>query len=170
MGVPVLEIFVDADACAVKEEVYRVAKRHGLSVTLVANAPMRHPDDPRVRLVVVEGRFDAADDWIAENARSDDIVISGDIPLAARCLEKGARVIGPTGKAFSRSGISEALAAREILSQMRDIGLMTKGPSPFGKKDRSRFLQTLEETIRLIRRAPNQTPEGEPTTNHTNFH
>lgn len=162
-----LEIFVDADACAVKEEVYRVAKRHGLSVTLVANAPMRHPDDPRVRLVVVEGRFDAADDWIAESAQANDIVISGDIPLAARCLEKGARVIGPTGKAFSRGGISEALAAREILSQMRDMGLMTKGPSPFGKKDRSRFLQTLEETIRQVRRAPRQDSEEGKTTNNS---
>ncbi|MBP7865539.1 MAG: YaiI/YqxD family protein [Acidobacteria bacterium] len=155
-----LEIFVDADACAVKEEIYRVAKRHGLTVTLVANAPMRHPAEPWVRLVVVEGRFDAADDWITDHAQPDDLVISGDIPLAARCLEKGARVIGPTGKAFTRTGISEALAAREILGQMRDMGLMTKGPAPFGKKDRSRFLQALEETIRRVRRDPRPAPPG----------
>jgi len=147
-----LDVYVDADACAVKEEVYRVASRCGLRVFLVANQRMRVPPEPWLELVLVERRFDAADDWIAGHAGEDDIVISGDIPLADRCLKKGARVIGPTGRVFTPDNIGDAQATREILSQLRDIGVMTGGPAPFGKKDRSRFLQRLDETIQAIRR------------------
>ena len=147
-----LEIYVDADGCPVKEEVYRVAKRYGIRVTLVANSRMRTPAGDRVHLVVVGGRFDAADDWIVEHVGEDDIVISGDIPLASRCLKKGAHVIGATGRPFTAENIGEALATREILSHLRDLGTVTAGPAPFDQRDRSRFLHRLDETIRALKR------------------
>jgi uncharacterized protein YaiI (UPF0178 family) len=136
-----IQIFVDADACPVKPEVYRVA-----------NARMETPVFDWLELVVVGGRFDAADDWIAEHAGTDDIVISSDIPLAARCLKKGARVLAPTGRTFTDDNIGEALASRELMSTLRDQGTMTGGPAPFQKQDRSRFLHRLDETIHAIRR------------------
>ncbi len=142
-----LDIFVDADACPVKTEVYRVAKRYGLKVTLVANSKMRIPLKGRVERVVVSEHLDAADDWIAEHAENDDIVISNDIPLAARCLKKGALVLAPKGRAFTDDNIGASLATREILSHLRDLGNMTGGPPPLEKRDRSRFLQLLDETI-----------------------
>jgi uncharacterized protein YaiI (UPF0178 family) len=152
-----LRIFVDADACPVKQEVYRVARRYRLEVTLVANAWMRIPDDPRIALEVVADGFDAADDWIVDHARVDDIVITADIPLAGRCLENGARVMGPTGKPFSKDTIGQALATRELMSHLRVTGEITGGPSPIGKRDRSRFLQKLDDMIQSIRR---ETPKN----------
>jgi len=148
-----LDIFIDADACPVKAEVYRVARRYRLMVTLVANSPMRVPQKGRVDMVVVDGHPDAADDWIAEHAGRDDIVISGDIPLASRCLKKGARVLAPKGRAFTEDNIGTSLATREVLSHLRDLGTMTGGPPPLEKRDRSRFLQVLDETIQSIKRS-----------------
>ncbi|HTY62564.1 MAG TPA: YaiI/YqxD family protein [Acidobacteriota bacterium] len=147
-----LEIFIDADACPVKQEVYRVAQRYGLHVTVVANSRIRIPHEDWSELVVVEGGFDAADDWIVEHVVPNDIVISGDIPLAARCLEKGSQVIGPRGDAFTRDSIGDALASRALLAHLRELGTITGGPAPFENRDRSRFLQRLDETIQLIQR------------------
>jgi uncharacterized protein YaiI (UPF0178 family) len=146
-----LDIFVDADGCPVKQEVYGVAKRYGLKVTLVSNSWMRTPHADWLELVVVEGQFDAADDWIVEYVSEDDIVISGDIPLASRCLERGALVLGPTGRMFTEDNIGEALASRALLSHLRDLGTITGGPAPFENRDRSRFLQRLDETIQAVR-------------------
>ncbi len=146
------DIFVDADACPVKQEVYRVARRHALRVTLVSNAWMRTPPEDRIQMVVVGGGLDVADDWIAEHVREDDIVVTADIPLASRCLEKRALVLAPTGRVFTEDMIGEALATREILSQLRDVGVVTGGPAPFEKRDRSRFLQNLDEAIRNVSR------------------
>ena len=147
-----LHIFLDADACPVKEEVYRVAKRYGLSVTLVAGSWMRIPDEGYVALKVVGEGMDAADDWIVEHLEVDDIVITADIPLAARCLEKAAYALGPTGKPFTEDNIGSALATRELLSALRDSGEVMGGPPPFDKRDRSRFLHRLDEAINAIRR------------------
>jgi uncharacterized protein YaiI (UPF0178 family) len=147
-----LDIYIDADGCPVKEEVYRVAKRHGLKVTLVANSRMRVPAEDWVQLVVVGERFDAADDWIVEHVGQDDIVISGDIQLASRVLKKGAQVIGTTGRAFTEANIGEALTTRELLSHLRDLGTVTGGPAPFNPRDRSRFLHRLDETIHVLLR------------------
>ncbi len=149
-----LKIFVDADACPVKEEVYRVAKRYGLDVVLVSNSRMRTPDEPWIRLVVVkDNKLDAADDWIAEQASEGDIVISADIPLASRCLKKGALVLGCTGREFTDDSIGGALATRELLQQFRDSGVNMGGPAPFEKKDRSRFLQKLDELVVRVKKS-----------------
>jgi uncharacterized protein YaiI (UPF0178 family) len=148
----VLKIFVDADGCPVKQEVYDVAKRYRLKVTVVSNSWMRTPLADWLTLVVVEGQFDAVDDWIVEHAGENDIVISGDIPLASRCLKKSARVLGPTGRVFTEDNIGEALASRELLSHLRELGTMTGGPAPFGNRDRSRFLQRLDGVIQSVRR------------------
>jgi len=145
------EILVDADSCQVKEEVYRVAKRYGLRVILVANSQMHIPSEGWLKLVVVSDQFDAADDWIVEYITKNDIVISGDIPLASRCLKKGARVLGPNGRVFTDDSIGDALATRDLMSHLRDIGIMTGGPAPIGKRDRSRFLQSLDGIIQAIR-------------------
>jgi uncharacterized protein YaiI (UPF0178 family) len=147
-----LEIYVDADGCPVKEEVYRVAKRYGLSVILVANARMRVPRKDWVRLVLVDDQFNAADDWIVEHIAEDDIVISGDIPLASRCLTKGARVLSPRGRVFRENSIGNALANRDFNAHLRELGAITGGPEPFGRPDRSRFLQRLDEIIQAVRR------------------
>ncbi len=147
-----LEILVDADACPVKPEVYRVAQRYGLSVTLVSNMRMRIPQEGWLRLVVVDGQADAADDWIAAQASEDAIVISGDIPLAARCLAKGSAVLDLRGGAFTADNIGEALASRELLSHLRNLGTITGGPPAIGPRDRSRFLHRLDETVQAIRR------------------
>lgn len=146
------EIFVDADACPVKEEIYRVAKRYGYAVTLVSNAMMRIPQAEWLKLIVVDGRLDAADDWIAECVAENDIVISADIPLAARCLGKGAVVLDMRGGVFTDDRIGEALASREILGLLRDRGAIVGGPAPFEQRDRSRFLQCLDQAIQAIRR------------------
>jgi len=142
------KILVDADACPVKEEVYRVARRYGLRVILVANSWMRAPTQDWLELVVVGGGLDVADDWIAEHVRERDVVVTADIPLASRCLKQGALVLGPTGRAFTEDMIGDALATREILSQLRDTGVATGGPAPFKKEDRSRFLHALDAMTR----------------------
>ena len=147
-----LTLYIDADACPVKDEVYRVAKRYGLRVFVVANSWMRTPEKEWIELVVVENQFDAADDWIVENAETDDIVITTDIPLAARSLENGAAVLRPDGHTYTEDNIGQALATRELLSHLRDLGEIGGGPPPFQKKDRSNFLQRLDETIQRIRR------------------
>lgn len=141
------EIYVDADACPVKNEVYRVAGRYGLSVNVVANSGMWLPDDPKVRLVVVGGGFDAADDWIAEHAGRRDVVVTDDIPLASRCIKNGARVLNSKGRVFTEASIGEALATREVLSQLREHGLVSGGPAPFQAKHRSLFLQRFDQLI-----------------------
>jgi len=147
-----LHIFVDADACPVKQEVYRVAKRHDLCVTLVAGSWMRVPGEDNLALEVVGQAMGAADDWIVEHLEVDDIVVTADIPLAARCLEKEAYAIGPTGRPFTRDNIGSALATRDLLSTLRDCGDVMGGPPPFDKRDRSRFLHQLDEAINAIRR------------------
>jgi hypothetical protein len=147
-----LHIFVDADACPVKEEVYRVARRCRLEVTVVANSWMRVPDEQGITLEVVTGGFDAADDWIVEHVQADDIVVTADIPLASRCLKAGARVLGSTGRPFTEDNIGDALATRELLSELRDAGQVTGGPPPLEKRDRSRFLQELDQVIQAVRR------------------
>jgi uncharacterized protein YaiI (UPF0178 family) len=147
-----LHVFVDADACPVKQEVYRVAGRYRLEVTLVTNSWMRVPGESWIALEVVTDGLDAADDWIVEHVQAHDIVITADIPLASRCLQKGARVIGSTGKPFTEVNIGEAVATRDLLSDLRGAGEITGGPPPLTKRDRSRFLQQLDQVIQSIRR------------------
>ena len=150
MGEP--HVYVDADACPVKSEVYKVAQRYGLKVTLVANSWMRAPPSDRVTLEVVGDALDEADDWIVENVGHNDIVVTADILLAGRCLEKGARVIGNTGKAFDEGNIGMAVATRELMADLREAGQVTGGPAPMGKKDRSRFLQVMDQVVQAARR------------------
>ncbi len=147
-----LNIFVDADACPVKQEVYRVASRYRLDVTLVTNSWMRVPNERWIALEVVEDRFDAADDWIVAHVQPHDIVVTADIPLANRCLKAGARVIGPTGNPFTENNIGQVVATRDLLSGLRGAGEIAGGPPPLTKRDRSRFLQQLDEVIQSIRR------------------
>jgi uncharacterized protein len=147
-----LEIFVDADGCPVKQEVYRVARRYGLKVHVVANKSIATPAEDRIVLVVVGRGLDAADDWIATRAGAGDVVITADIPLAARCLKSGARVLGTTGRPFTEENIGEALASRELMGHLRDMGTVTGGPPPFDERARSRFLQRLDEILQAIRR------------------
>lgn len=146
-------IYVDADACPVKEEIYRVAERHGLAVTLVANRFMLFPRGGAVRLELVGAGPDAADDWIAERVAPHDVVVTADIPLAARCLANEAAVIGTTGRPFTKDSIGSALATRELMSHLRETGEMTSGPRAFSPKDRSRFLQELEHAVNRSKRA-----------------
>ena len=147
-----LHIFVDADACPVKQEVYRVAKRCGLEVTLVSNSWMRIPEEPWLTLEVVDDAFDAADDWIVDHVETDDIVVTADVPLASRCLKKGAQVIGATGRPFTENNIGQAVATRDLLAELRGAGEITGGPPPITKRDRSLFLQKLDEAIQAVRR------------------
>jgi uncharacterized protein YaiI (UPF0178 family) len=147
-----MPIYVDADACPVKEEIYRVARRYAIKVYIVANAPMRVPAEELIELVVVRGGFDAADDWIAERIGPGDIAITSDIPLADRCLRRGARVLGPKGLPFTEEAIGDAVATRALLDMLRQSGEFGGGPAPFTKSDRSRFLSKLDETIHAIRR------------------
>ena len=147
-----LHIFVDADACPVKQEVYRVANRYQLKVTLVANSWMRVPNDENIAIEVVGKGSDVADDWIVDHVRSHDIVVTADILLADRCLKEGARVIGSNGKPFTEDNIGDAVAIRDLLSELRGAGEMTGGPPPLKKQDRSRFLHQLDEVIQSIRR------------------
>ncbi len=150
-----ITIYVDADGCPVKNEVYRAAKRVGLKVYLVSNSRIGIPQEELFELVIVNGRFNAADDWIVEQVRDNDIVVSADIPLAARCLQKDARVIDPRGRVFTKASIGEALANRELMAYLRDMGNMTSGPAPFEKRDRSRFLQRLDDVIQAAVRGGN---------------
>jgi uncharacterized protein len=147
-----MPIYIDADACPVKEEVYRVARRYGIKVFVVANAPIRVPDEDLIELVVVRGGFDAADDRIVEDASAGDIVITSDIPLADRCIRSGARVLSPKGVEFTEDAIGNALATRALLDMLRQSGEFGGGPAPFAKVDRSRFLGKLDELIHAVRR------------------
>lgn len=149
---PLLHIFVDADACPVKKEVYRVADRYHLEVTLVTNAWMRVPNEPWITLEIVDDQFDAADDWIIGQVDPQDIVVTADILLASRCLKKGASVLGSTGKPFTEETIGDVVATRNLLAELRDAGEITGGPPPLGKKERSLFLQQLDQMIQSIRR------------------
>jgi len=147
-----VQIYVDADACPVKDEVMRVAERHGLPVHIVSNSWMRLADSPLINRVIVEDGPDAADDWIANEIGACDIAVTADIPLAARCLEAGAKVIGPTGKPFTEDGIGMALAMRDLMADLRETGEVRGSNPAFTRQDRSRFLQALEQAIQEVRR------------------
>ena len=144
-------ILVDADAAPVKQEVFRVALRYGIKVILVANSPINIQEEDWLESVVVNGQFDAADDWIVEHVQKNDIVVTGDIPLAARCLKKAARVLDYRGLIFTENSIGNMLATRDLMAHLRNIGINTSGPKVFAKKDRSRFLQSLDTIIQSIR-------------------
>ena len=147
-----IEIYVDADACPVKNEIYRVAERHGLKVMVVSNSPIAVPRDPQVERVVVDGGMDAADDWIAARAGKGDLVVTADVPLASRCVKAGATVLAPNGKAFDDDSIGMTLATRNLLHELRGAGAITGGPKPFSPRDRSQFLSALDLAIvRLVR-------------------
>jgi uncharacterized protein YaiI (UPF0178 family) len=148
-----IRIYVDADACPVKEEVYRVATRHGLPVSVVAGGYIRVPDDPLVERIAAGPGMDAADDWIAERAGKNDIVVTADIPLASRCVKAGASVIAPNGKPFTEQSIGMTLAVRNLMTDLRASGEVTGGPRSFQPRDRSAFLSALDQTIRRIQRA-----------------
>jgi len=147
-----LDIYVDADGCPVKDEVLRVATRCELTTTFVANSGLWLPQRDSVRLVVVDDAADAADDWIAEHASEDDIVVTTDIPLAARCVARGAHVLDTRGREWTRDSIGEAVASRDLMADLRGAGMVTGGPRPFEKKDRSQFLQRLDTIIQRVRR------------------
>lgn len=154
--IPVPTILVDADACPVKEEIYRVAARYGAQVIVVSNSPFRIPDSPLIRRVVVNDAFDAADDWIAQEAGPHSVVITGDILLAERCLKAGAQVLAHNGKPFDSGSIGGAIATRAIMADLRaGADGITGGPAPFSKADRSRFLQALDGVlVKLVRAQP----------------
>jgi len=149
---PVIRIFVDADACPVKPEIYRVAERYGLKVYVVANAFMAVPRSDLIERVIVAEGPDIADNWIAERTGETDIVITADIPLAGRCVKKGASVIGPTGKPFTEDSIGMALATRDLLTDLRSAGAATRGPAPLSRQDLSRFLSALDLAVTRLRR------------------
>lgn len=150
-----IQILVDADACPVKDEVYRVAFRRAVPVKVVSNMRMRVPEHPLVERVLVSDKFDAADDWIAEAADAKTVVITGDILLADRCLKAGATVIGHNGKPFTAASIGGAIATRAIMADLRAGGDVVGGPAPFCKADRSRFLQALDEALARVQRGAN---------------
>jgi uncharacterized protein len=143
----VIAIFVDADACPVKDEIYVVATRYGIRVAVVANAPLYVPRGMGVQLILVGQGADAADDWIAENVRAGDVVITADVPLAARCLAAGAHALGSSGRVFDEDSIGGALAMRDLSTQRREAGEITRGPAPLSAKDRSRFAVALDRIV-----------------------
>jgi uncharacterized protein YaiI (UPF0178 family) len=149
------DIYIDADACPVREEVYRVAKRVGLGVFVVSNGsrPIRPSQNPDIKMVIVAEGADAADNWIAERITSADICVTADIPLASRCLKKGARALAPNGNVWTDNNIGNALAGREIGRHLRESGVATGGPPPFSKADRSRFLNALDAVVQAARRS-----------------
>jgi uncharacterized protein YaiI (UPF0178 family) len=146
-------IYVDADACPVKDEIYRVGRRVGMKVFVVANSFIRTPADPAIQFVLVDAGPDIADDWIAERAGKGDIVVTNDIPLAGRVLPNGAQAISPTAKVFTTDMIGSALATRSIMEHLRSTGEMTSGPKPFDAKDRSKFLNALDAAVNRARKA-----------------
>ena len=152
MNLNATRIYVDADACPVKEEIYRVAARHGLPVSVVAGQFIRVPQDPLIERIAAGSGMDAADDWIAERAGKGDIVITSDIPLASRCVKAGAEVIAPNGKPFSEASIGMTLAVRNLMTDLRSSGEVTGGPKSYSPRDRSAFLSALDQTIRRIQR------------------
>ena len=145
-----INIYIDADGCPVKNEVFRVARRYAIRVFVVTNSTIKLPEDKLFELVVVGSQFDAADNWIVERVNETDIVVTGDIPLAARCLEKLARVVSPKGRVFTEDSIGNAMANRELASHLREIGEISGGPAPFQKRDRSVFLQRLDDLIQAV--------------------
>jgi uncharacterized protein YaiI (UPF0178 family) len=147
-----LAIYVDADACPVKEEALRVAERHGIAIHYVSNSWMRLPESPLVSRVVVSDGPDAADNWIAERIGAGDIAVTADIPLASRSLKAGAQVIGPTGKPFTDAGIGMALAMRDLSAHLRETGESKGYNASFTRQDRSRFLEALEQAVQRIKR------------------
>lgn len=149
------DIYIDGDACPVREEVYRVADRLHCQVYVVANGsrPIRPRGTPNVQMILVEEGADKADDWIAERITPADICVTTDIPLASRCLDKRARALAPNGKLWTEANIGSALAGREIGRHLRESGIVTGGPPPFGKADRSRFLSALDNAVQAARRA-----------------
>ena len=147
-----MAIYVDADACPVKDEVYKVARRLTLDVHVVANSFIRTPAEPRIRFVLVEAGPDAADDWIAERAGPGDVVVTNNIPLAGRVLERGAEALSPTAKVFTHDMIGSALATRGLMEHLRSFGEITTGPKPFAPKDRSAFLSALDAAINRARK------------------
>jgi len=148
------EIYVDGDACPVREKIYRVAARLRLNVIVVSNGsrPIRPPGTPNVRMVLVNDSADAADDWIAERISAVDVCVTSDIPLASRCLKKGARVVSPTGHQWTQANIGNALAGREIAQYLRELGAAARGPAPLTKRDRSRFLSALDTALQAALR------------------
>lgn len=152
-----MRIYVDADACPVKDEIYRVAMRHQWPVSVVAGNFIRVPNDPLIERIAAGSGMDAADGWIAERAGKGDIVVTADVPLASRCVKTGADVIAPNGKPFSEDSIGMALAVRNLMTDLRSSGEVTGGPRGFSPRDRSAFLSALDQTIRRIQRAQTQT-------------
>lgn len=149
-----IKIFIDADGCPVKEEVYKVAERYQLPVVVVANKRITIPIDPRIEMQVVSGDFDAADDWIFESCGPKDIVVTNDILLAERCLKKKSRVLGAKGNEFTEDSIGDAVATRELMQNLRHMGEMRGGPAPMDKKARSQFLGKLDQIIQALKRLP----------------
>jgi uncharacterized protein YaiI (UPF0178 family) len=147
-----IRIYVDADACPVKDEIYKVAARHALPVSVVAGGFIRVPDDPSIERVAAGSGMDAADDWIAARAGPSSIVITSDIPLASRCVKAGASVIAPNGKPFSENSIGMTLAMRNLMTDLRSSGEVTGGPRSFSPRDRSAFLSALDQTIRRVQK------------------
>lgn len=146
-------LYIDADACPVKEEAYKVARRHDVCVEVVANAPIAVPRDEAIRRVIVPSGPDAADDYIAGKAARGDVVVTADVPLAARCVKAGADVIAPNGRPFSTDSIGMALATRNLMDDLRSAGAVTSGPKPFAPRDRSAFLSALDLAIVRLKRA-----------------
>ncbi len=146
------KIFIDADGCPVKDEVYKVAARYNISVILVANKGLNLTQNPLLKMIVVSGNFDAADDWIVENSQAGDIVITSDILLADRCVKKSVRVLGPKGDEFTEDNIGSAVANRELMQNLRHMGEIRGGPAPMDKKAKFKFLGTLDTIIQSLKR------------------
>ena len=151
-GQPAIRILVDADACPVKDEIYRVAARYGLHTTIVANQPIAVLRDPAVLRIVVGSGPDEADHWIADQAGPTSIVITTDVPLADRCVKRGAAVLAPNGRAFTQASIGADIAMRNLMTDLREQGIPSRGPAPFTARQRSEFLQTLDRTIMRLKR------------------
>ncbi|MEK6553894.1 MAG: YaiI/YqxD family protein [Bdellovibrionota bacterium] len=147
-----IKIYIDADACPVKEETYKVAARYKIPVIVVANSYINIPMDPLITMQVVKGGFDAADDWIVENTQARDIVITSDILLADRCVKKSVRVLGPKGNEFTEDNVGSAVANRELMQNLRHMGEMRGGPAPMDKKARSNYLAKLDQIIQSLKR------------------
>ena len=145
-----LHIMVDADACPAKQEILKVAKRYDLCVTFIANTWMNVPKGEKIEFVLVKNEFDAVDDWIVEHAEPDDIIITTDILLASRCIEKNARVLTANGRIFTKSSIGDAVAQRDLMAGLREMGVITGNQAPYGNKNRSKFLQSLDEVIQAV--------------------
>ena len=147
-----LDIYVDADACPVKDEIYKVADRYFLKVFVIANQWMQIPLHAKIEMIVVEGGFDSADDWIVENIQAHDILVTSDLLLADRCLKKKVRVLGPKGKELDEENIGHVLGSRELMSHLRDLGSKGTGPAPMTKGDRSQFLSKLDQIIQSLKK------------------